>query len=515
MSILRAAATVGSLTMVSRLLGFVRDILMASILGAGWVADCFFIAFKLPNFFRRLFAEGAFNAAFVPLFAESVEKDGREEALRFAEEVFAALLCVLLLFVFFMQIIMPWAMVVLAPGFMDEPEKYDLAVLLTRLTFPYLLFISLVSLLAGVLNAFEKFAAAAMAPILLNISMIATLLFAHDLLETPAHSLAIAVSMAGGLQFAWLYRSCERYGLFIRLRLPQLTPRVKKMLRLMLPAALGAGVVQVNLMFDIILASFLPAGSLSYLFYADRLNQLPLGVIGVAIGTVLLPLLSRQVANGDGADVWHSQNRAIELALFLTLPAAIALMVVPGPIIQVLFERGAFSSADSMKTSWALMAYAAGLPAYVLAKVFTPGYFARQDTKTPVKFAVIALIANMIFNVILMIPFDHVGLAMATALSAWLNVILLVGGLVRRGHYQTDTRLYQRLWRMSGATLLMAAAIAAINHYWLAAFWGGDLGQKTAGLVVLVVTGIAVYAITAIGSGAMTIADLRKFKRRS
>ena len=296
--------------MISRVLGFVRDILIASFLGAGMVADVFFVAFKLPNFFRRLFAEGAFNAGFVPLFSRIHQTDGDRSAREFAEQVLSVLLLTLFILVTVFQIFMPLVMTVLAPGFQGDVVKFDLAVDLTRLTFPYLMFISLVSLMGGVLNSLGRFAAVAATPILLNICLISALLVFAQHLPTPGHALAWGVAAAGAVQFVWLLLALRKEGWHLRLRLPRLTPRVIELLKLMAPAAVGAGIVQINLVIDIILASLLPEGSISYLFYADRLNQLPIGVVGVAVGTALLPMLSRRIAAGDDAGAAHALNRA-------------------------------------------------------------------------------------------------------------------------------------------------------------------------------------------------------------
>lgn len=514
MSLLRSVATITGLTAISRVLGFARDILMTAFLGAGLVADSFVIAFKLPNFFRRLFAEGAFNAAFVPLFSEKLVggAEGQKEAIGFAEDSLAVLLVSLVAFVGLMIAFMPWVMVVLANGFMDQPEKFDLAVTLTRITFPYLLFISLVSLLGGVLNALERFAAVASTPILLNVAIIGSLLGLKDVLPTSGHAMAIGVTVGGLLQFLWLAIAMHRAGVRLRLRLPRLTPGVKRLLVLMAPVALGAGAMQINLLIDIVIASFLPEGSLSYLFYADRLNQLPIGLVGVAVGTALLPLLSRQLTSGAEGDAMASLNRAIELALFLVLPATVALIVIPAPLIGALFERGAFDSADTIKTAAALAAYAAGLPAYVLIKVLSPGYFARQDTKTPVKFSVIALVLNTILNLVLMGPFQHVGLAMATAIAAWVNVALLAGGLMRRKQFVMDVRLRSRLPRIILSAALMGTIIWALVEPLSVWLEGGEVLR--AGAVVLLVTGGAIsYAICVQLSGALRVTELRRLLR--
>ena len=512
MALGRWVATVGGYTLASRLLGFIRDILIAAILGAGPVSDAFFVAFKLPNFLRRLFAEGAFNAAFVPLFAGELEQNGRESAKAFAEEVLAVLLCVLLLLVVVAQIVMPWLMYVLAPGFADDPEKFDLTVQLTRIAFPYILFISLVSLLGGVLNSLYKFAAAAATPIILNLCLIAALLGLSHWTETPGHALAIGVSGAGVLQFAWLIVALRRAGIALRLLRPRLTPRLKHMLIIIAPAALGAGVAQVNLVVDVIIASLLPEGAVSYLYYADRINQLPLGVIGVAVGTALLPLLSRQLRGGDGEAAGYSQNRAVEGALLLTLPAAGALMIIAEPVISVLFERGAFTSVATGASTDALIAYAAGLPSFVMIKVLVPGYFARQDTKTPVRIAIVCLTINIALNLILMGPLGHVGIALATSLSGWLNAALLARGLHRRGFFTADARLRRRLPRMLAATAAMAAALWAVASA-LSGPLGTSLGTGVGSLIALTFTGILVYGLTARIVGAAYVTDLKGFWR--
>jgi len=523
MSLLRATFTVGGLTLVSRVLGFARDILMAGILGAGWVADCFVLAFKLPNLFRRLFAEGAFSAAFVPLFSSYLEGEGlgpdaseaerRAAARRFAEESLAVLFTILLMFVAVCQALMPWLMMGPGLGFLNEPEKFDLAVELTRITFPYLFFISLVSLMGGVLNSLNRFAAVAATPVLLNLSMIGALLFFANVTKTPAHALAAGVSLAGLAQFIWLYIACRRVGMSLRPRWPRMTPDVRRLIRLILPVALGAGAYQLSLLLDVFLAGFLADGSLAFLYYADRLNQLPLGVIGIAVGTALLPALSRQVAASDGRQALASQNRAIEMALFLTLPAAAALAIVPGPIISVLFERSAFDADMTAATATALSAYALGLPAYVLVKVLSPGFFARKNTSSPVRYSMVALGVNAVLNVILMFPLAHVGLALATAISAWVNAGLLYWGLEKRGFIALDARLKRRLLRTSIAVVVMGGVLwGAVQG--LAPYFAGTQIEKILALVVLVAAGLGSYAVVSVMVGAVRREDLALLRRR-
>ena len=513
MALLRFAATVGGYTLISRVLGFLRDILIARYIGVGLVADAFFVAFKLPNLFRRLFAEGAFNLAFVPLFAGRMEADGKRAALRFAEQALAVLFWVLVLFTVAAEIAMPWLLQLFAPGFVDEPDKYALTVQLARLTFPYLLLISLVSLLGAMLNSVERFAAAAAAPILLNLCLIASLLFFAERLETPGHALAWAVSVAGMAQLLWMAWNCQRAGLLPALRMPRLSPDVRRLLVLIAPAALGAGVQQLNLIVDIIIASLLPTGSVSYLYYADRIVQLPLGVVGVAMGTVLLPTLSRAVGAGDEGVAHERQNRALEFALLLTLPAAAALAVIATPVISVLFERGAFTVTATSATTGALVAYALGLPAFVLVKVLVPGYFARQDTRTPLAVAAVCLVVNVVLNLLLMGPFAHVGIALASSLSSWLNAGLLAVGLFLRGHLRFDARLRARLPRMLLAAVAMAALLwvaATVLTPWLQM----GLAVEVAVLAALVALGLACFGLLAHLLGAARAGELRAALKR-
>jgi len=508
MGLLRSSATVGGFTMISRVLGFLRDILIAALLGAGPVADAFFVAFKFPNFFRRLFAEGAFNAAFVPVFSGHLADGGPAAARDFAERTLAVLLVVLLALLLAAEIAMPWLMYAMAPGFARDPDKFQLAVEFTRITFPYLLFISVVSLMGAVLNSLGRFAAAAATPILLNLVLIGALLLAAPRLPTAGHALAWGLAVAGALQFLWLAGACARAGMALRLPRPALGPEVKKLLRLMLPGAVGAGVVQINLVVDVILASLLASGSVSFLYYADRVNQLPIGVVGVAVGTALLPLLSRQLRAGETAAAVDSQNRAIEFVLLLGLPAAAALMVIAPPIVAVLFERGAFGAAESRATALALAAYGAGLPAYLLIKVLAPGFFAREDTATPVKVGVAAMIANVAFNLILMGPLGHVGIALATSLSGWLNAGALAWLLGRRGYLAPDDRLRRRLPRTLLASALLAGALYLAQGA-LAPLFAASAGAAVLALALLVGGGLALFAVLAHLLGAARLGEIR------
>ncbi len=512
--LLANVGTVSSLTLVSRLLGFVRDVLMASHLGAGAAADAFFVAFKLPNFFRRLFAEGAFSAGFVPLFAKALEEDpsGRA-ARRFAEESLAALLAAVLLFTALVEAAMPWAMLLLAPGFRADPDKFSLAVALTRLTFPYLALVSLVALLAGILNGCRRFAAAAAAPVLLNLTLIAALVLFHDTPLRTARALAIAVSLAGIVQFVWLSAAVARAGIRLRLRPPRPTPRVRRLVRLMAPVALAAGVTQLNLMLDIVLASFLPDGSLSFLFYADRLNQLPLGVIGVAVGTALLPGLARALAAKDARAAETQQLQALVIVLILALPAAGALIAIPDLLIAGLFQRGAFDADATRATAAALAAYATGLPAYMLIKALLPAFFAREDTATPTRCAMIALAVNAVLNLLLVWPLAHVGLALATAIAAWAQAGLLYRHLRRRGHLPADLRRRVPLARMLAATGLMVALLLLARGLLVASI--ARIAGPTGAMAAMVALGLAAYALALVLVGLGGHLNPRRLVRRS
>jgi putative peptidoglycan lipid II flippase len=513
MALLRSVATVGSYTLLSRIFGFLRDILTAALLGAGPVADAFFVALRLPNLFRSLFAEGAFSAAFVPLFAGTVAQAGKVEARAFAEDVLAVLLVVLLAFVVLGEIFMPAVMRVIAPGFSADPEKFSLAVDLARINFPYLLFIALAALQGGVLNSLDRFAAPAATPILLNLFLIGALLLSRRFGWHGGHALAWAVCAAGFAQFLWLMSSCSRAGLALRLPLPRLTPGVRRTLAIMAPGALGAGVVQLNLLISTMLASFLPGGSVSFLYYADRLNQFPLGVVGIAVGTAILPPLSRQLRQGELDAALETQNRGLELALLLTLPAAVALAALAVPILAVLFQRGAFGPTDTLETAKALAAYAAGLPAFVLVRVLAPGFFARHDTRTPVKLAIAAVLVNLSLTLLLMQFLAHVGIALATSAAGWVNALGLFTLLVRRRHFRLDRRARRNLPRIAVAALAMGAALRLL----LAAAGpalAGPVSLRVGALVGLVLAGLAAFALAVLVLGVADWRDLLGRLRR-
>ncbi len=488
--------TVGGWTMVSRVLGFARDMLIAAMLGAGPIADAFFVALKLPNLFRRLFGEGAFNAAFVPAFSGMLTAEGPDTARRFAEQAFSVMVVSLGVLTVVGEIFMPQLITVLAPGFVAIPAKFKLAVMLSRITFPYLVLICLAALVAGMLNGLDRFTAASASYVLFNVVSIASLLWLTPYVPTAGHALAWGITASGVGQLGLLLWAVRRAGMAIRIPRPRLTPQIRLLLRRMAPGLVGAGVTQLNLAIDVIIASLLPAGTVSLLYYADRVQQLPLGVIGTAVGTALLPMLSRQVRAGEGPAALATLNRAIEYALFLTLPAAAALIISAYPVMWALFGRGAFSAHSALLSSQALAAYAIGLPAFVLVKVLAPGFFARGDTATPVKIGVAAVVLNLAMNLAFMVPLQQVGPALATSLAAIFNMGLLGAVLIRRGHLRTTGDLLQRVGRMLAATLVMSLALWAAQHALFAAPLHGML--RLAALGALVGTGLVVYGVAAL-----------------
>lgn len=519
MNLIKATATIGSLTLVSRILGFIRDMLQARYVGAGMAADAFLIAFRLPNLFRALFAEGAFSAAFVPMFNRQVGADSGDltAAKRFAEDVLSVLLPILTLFTAIMIIGAAPIVWALTGGFPEAGlDKFALTVDFTRLTFPYLLLISLVSLMGGILNSIGRFWVAAAAPILLNVAMIAGLLLFHSSDDVvTARVQALSVTVGGILQFAWLLWACHRADIKLRLRWPQFGDKVRMLLKLIGPAALGAGAVQVNLLISTALAArFLPEGAVSFLYYADRLNQLPLGLIGIGVGTALLPALSRQLGAGNDAVAGHTQNRAIELVLLLTLPAAAALTVAAMPIIRALLEHGRFLPSDTIATANALAAFSLGLPAYVLIKVLTPGFHARQDTSMPVRIAVMSMLVNLAGNLVLIWPLGHVGIALSTAAAAWVNALALWWVLRRRGHFSIDARLRRSVLRLLVATAVMVAVLLGLDPL-LAPWAEAGLLLRIAALAVLLGSAGIAYLVAARLLGIFTIAELRgQFSRK-
>ena len=513
MKLYRGFATVGSITILSRVLGFVRDVLIAAVLGTSSVADAFFVAFRVPNMFRRLFAEGAFDAAFIPLFAKRLHAEGPPAAQAFAGQALAGLTLVLVVFTVLAEIAMPWLMLLLAPGFASDAAKFDLAVMLARIALPYLVFMSLVALHSGVLNALGRFAIAALAPTLLNVVLIIVLLalVAFRSGQTTAGIvLAWAITASGVLQVIVVALAAARIGMRVPIERPHLTPDMRRLMTLSAPGVIAGGMAQLTMVISTIIAT-LQDRVVSWLYYADRIFQLPLGVIGVAIGVVLLPDLSHKLRSGDHDAVLASENRALEFALLLTMPAAIALFIASGPIMCVLFERGAFTAADTQATAAMLSALALGLPAYVMIKVLHPSYFAREDTKTPMIYAGVAMASTAILSFGLFLAVGATGIAIASMLSGWINVGLLIATLKRREGFRPDQTFRRRFAGICAASAVMGGVVFALVKLldpWFAPTSG--LLAQGAALITLVGVGLLVYLGTAELLGAAKIKNIIK-----
>lgn len=518
MSLVKKFATVASGTLMSRIFGFTREMMMAAALGTGPVADAFNAAFRFPNTFRRLFAEGALNTAFVPLFSKEIEKNGMEGARKFSEEVFGVLFTILLVLTIAMELSMPFLVrTVIAPGFVDDPVKYEHTVRLAVIMFPYLACMSLAAMMGGMLNTLHRFFAAAIAPVFLNIILIAVLVWAwwqgYDALDIGL-GLSWGVMAAGLVQLAIVWGAVRNAGIKIGFRFPKLTPNVRRLLVLALPAAITGGITQINLLINTNIASS-QDGAVSSLVYADRISQLPLGVVGIAVATVLLPELSRALQSGNDKEAGNLQNRSVEFTLFLTLPAAAALLVFSEPIVRLLFERGKFSADSTSIVSFILAIYGIGLPAFVLIKAFLPGFFAREDTRTPMIFAGIAVVINVSLALTLFPIWGVWGIATAEVVAGWANAILLLSLLIYRGHWAYDAQLISRVPR-----LILSAAIMAVMLYFGADYLS-DYLQKSAGLAVqaltvglLVVCAMITYFGAAFATGGASLSMLRNNMRK-
>lgn len=512
MKLIKAMATVGGLTGISRIAGFVRDMLTAGILGAGPIADAFFVALKLPNFFRRVTAEGAFSVSFVPLYSEVLTQEGEETAAGFANNAFSLMLWALTVFTVLAMLAMPAVVSLIAPGFHDEPEKFNLAVELTRITFPYLLLMSLTSLLGGVMNAHDRFAPFAIAPVLFNLSLIGFLLSAH-LFPSAGHALSWGVAAAGVLQFMLLFICSRRMGYRLKLMKPVMTARMKKLFKLMGPGIVGAGVVHINLFADLIMASFLASGSISYLYYADRLNQLPLSMVGIAVGTALLPMLSRALSGERMDEARNLFNRALEITLFLGIPSAVGLFFAAEPIIKVLFEHGAFDAEATKYTSAVLGCYAIGLPAYVAVKVYSSAFWSQQDTITPVKISIVVTLSNIALALVFIQFMGVVGIALATGLVAWMQIFMLHRKLKGHESLYFDERFKRSAPRMIFSAGLMGLVVAIVGHLLKDYFDDGTFHQITA-LATLILAGVIAYGLAVTLTGAIQIQDIKKYLRR-
>lgn len=522
MSLIRNVGTIGGLTMVSRLFGFARDMMLARILGAGVAGDAWQLAFQIPNIFRRLFAEGAFSAAFVPLFNKRMSGPGSDDEDRaagqsFAVEVLSVLLPILLLFSAVAMISMPW-IVWFIDDFGQGGRSGAFTTSLARLTFPYLAFISVMTVFAAILNSVSRFAAAAAAPVLLNWCIISALLYVllSDGGADPqraAYFVGAAASVSGLLQMAWLWFWARRAGFSFKLHRPRFSPEVRELGVLILPAVFGAGIYQVSRFLDLFFLGRLPEGSFVYLAMADRLNQLPLGIIGVALGTAILPALSRFIAKEDQGGAQRVQSNAMELGLLLTVPAAVGLFFASGPLTTAIYLGGKFDASDVSATAATMAMLVVGLPAFVMVKVLTPGFFARRDTRTPVLTALVSLGINITLNLLLIPRMGVAGLALASGLSAWANCAMLYGVLHRRGHFTFEADLLGRIARIVVSAAAMGATIYLLAPYG-AGWFDGGLGARVLAIGLLVSAGAFVYFALAWLTGAIDRSKITMLTRK-
>jgi putative peptidoglycan lipid II flippase len=519
MSLLKNVGTIGGLTLVSRIGGFARDILLARVLGAGGAADAWQLAFQLPNLFRRLFAEGAFASAFVPLFNRHMAED-ESEARRFAGEVLAVLLPILVAFGALMMLAMPWVLWAFAnEDLRGDAAMFDLAVTMGRIAFPYLMFMSLATLVAAILNSLSRFAAAAAAPILLNICLLTALVWGafqpvgEATKAATGVGLAIAVSVSGVLQLAWLYWFMRRAGFRIPRLTPRVTARVKEMGVLIVPAVFGAGVYQISRFIDLAFIRGLPDGSLTYMAMADRWNQLPLGIIGIALGTAILPALSRYISRKEDDEAVRLQANAIELAMLLTLPCAVALFITGFAFVKAFMQGQAFTAEDAATTGMVTSALVVGLPAYVLVKVLTPNFFARRDTKTPVYTAGASLVVTIGLNLVLVPMLGVVGLALAGAVGAWVNIALLGGILARRGYFRLPARVVGRLGRIALAAALMGAALWGLMQA-ITPWLDGPFTLRLAAIGAILGVSFVTYGAATVVLGVLDKATIQRLMRR-
>jgi len=516
MSILRSAFTVSFFISISRIVGFVRDIIIAQYIGVSVLSDAFFAAFRLPNFFRRVFGEGAMNSAFVPIFVEKLkDKNSDMDEKYFVQNIFSLLLYILLIFTIVFQIFMPFLMKILFPGFALDPEKFSLLVSLSRITIFYLIFISLVALCSGVLNSLGKFSVPASAPIILNITLIFSIFAFESFVPNYAYALSWGVFVAGVLQFLWLMFFTIKSGMLLYPKAFSLklfyNSDIKKFFRKLLPAVIGGNVLQINLLIDSIFASMI-VGAVSYLYYADRINQLPLAMIGIAIGIALLPTMSRKIKDGEIEGAIRLQNLALEVGLILVIPATLALTCLAYPIIVTLFERGKFTHEESFFVAKALQFYSYGLPAYVLVKVMEPAFFSRGDTRTPMKIAIICLFSNTILNAIFFFHgLEFVGIILASIISSYLNLFFLVTNLFRKKHFYFEKNFSIKVVKIALPAILMAAILLLMKDF----FAINEALNCIFELIIMILAGLIVYFVAAYISGSLNIlTESNLLKRR-
>ena len=513
-SLFRSFFTVSFFTILSRILGFVRDILIARFLGSTVTSDAFFVAFRIPNFFRRVLAEGAYSAALIPVFSGIViDTKDDHEAADFVENTMSLLLFVTvgLTIIFFFG--MPYIIQILAPGFSPNSESFDLAVFFGKIIFPYLIFISLAAHFTSILNVHDRFAAGAFAPAILNISFILSLFIITPYVTSAGHALSIGVLIGGVGQFLFLYWSTLSF-YKPKFVLPKLTNRLRKFFRLFFPGVIGSGVIQLNIIIGTIIASFLPIGAISHLYYADRLNQLPLAIFGIALGVVLLPSLSKAIKLGNNEVATKLQNRSLEFALLISIPSAIGLYVLSLPIVHILFERGAFTQEDTLYTSNVLAYFALGLPAYVLIKVLIICFFARENTKTPLYISIFSVITNIILSLILISSMREMGIALATAISAWVNALLLFIILISKQTLNLDRPFFINVFKLLICLFVFIFIVQYLDNLFFAELYFVDIMINIFYLVFIIIIAVAIYGILIFILKIITITDIKKYLKK-
>lgn len=490
--LLKSTAMVGGLTLVSRILGFIRDVVIAFAFGASVSTDAFFVAFKIPNFMRRLFAEGAFSQSFTPILSEYKTKRDKTEVKHLVDHVFGNLGGILLIVTVIGVIIAPLLVLIFAPGFVQDKEKYDLTVAMLQITFPYLLFIALTAFAGAILNTYGRFAVPAFTPVFLNLTLIGAAIWFAPHLEQPVMALAYAVFVAGIIQLAFQLPFLYRLHLLPRPRYKKKEEGVKRIYRLMIPALFGVSVTQINLLIDTLMASFLVTGSISWLYYSDRLMEFPLAIFGIALATVMLPDLSKSVARGDNDSYNKTLDWALRWVFLIATPSMLGLVILAGPILATLFYNGEFGNNDVMMSARSLIAYALGLVGFVLIKVLASGFYSRQDTRTPVKIAVIAMVTNIVLNLALIVPLAHAGLALATSLAALLNASLLYLGLRKTNVFQPQAGWFIFVLRIFMAslclTILLKWGSGSLSDWLKIGTW-----ERALQLTGWIVTGVLVY----------------------
>ena len=507
----RSFFTVSFYTLLSRILGFVRDIFIAKFLGSTVTSDAFFVAFRLPNFFRRVLAEGAYSAALIPVFSGVViDSKDDHEASDFVENTMSFLLFVTIILTFIFYFGMPYIIQVLAPGFSENKVAFNFAVDFGKIIFPYLIFISLVAHFTSILNVHGKFAAGAFAPAILNISFILSLFLLTPQLSTAGHALSYGVLIGGLFQFIFMYQAVLKF-YRPRIRIPILTKKLRKFFRLFFPGVIGSGVIQLNIIIGTIIASYLPVGAISHIYYADRLNQLPLAIFGIAMGIVLLPSLSKVIKNNNKKEIQNTQNRSLEFSLLISLPSAAGLYILSTPIIHILFERGAFLAEDTMYTAQVLSIFSLGLPAYILIKVLVTCFFAREDTKTPLYVSVLSVVVNITLSLLLISSMREMGIALATAVSAWINVILLFFILKFKKNLILDTIILKNIFKIIISVCVMLCGCYLLNEIFFANLTDTNFLKKLTNLLVIIICCKIIYLSMIFMLKVLSLQDLKGY----